>query len=428
MQHELKRTEKSTVEVTITVPPADYKKNMETAAVRLSERAAIKGFRPGKAPYELVKQEMGEIRILEEAMQSIVETNFFKVVAEEKLDTIGMPQITLEKFAPGNDLVFKATAALLPKVTLPNLATIKVESKPVTVGKEQIDETMNNLRKMQGKEVIKTGAATKDDKVVVNMEMFIDKVPVEGGQAPNHQVYLSEPHYIPGFAEELVGLKKDDAKEFSLKFPKEHYQKHLAGKNVDFAVKVNEVYELSYPEINDEFAKALGQKSLEKMVELLTANLTKEGQRKEDERFEIALLEQLIEKSTFEVIPDVLIDAEKNKMFYELKHNLEEQGIPVEKYLADLKKTEAEILADFTAQADKRAKAALISRQLALDNNIKVEPDEINTELAAIRAAYPNNPQVEENLKRQEVIHTIATTLQNKKVIQWAKQRVTQNV
>ena len=111
-------------------------------------------------------------------------------------------------------------------------------------------------------------------------------------------------------------------------------------------------------------------------------------------------------------------------MFYELKHNLEEQGIPVEKYLADLKKTEAEILADFTSQAEKRAKAALISRQLALDNDIKVEPDEINNELASIRAAYPNNPQVEENLRREEVIQTIATTLQNKKVLQWVKQKV----
>ncbi len=424
MSYELKKTDKSTAELTITVAPADYKKNMEAAAVRMSERAAIKGFRPGKAPYDLVKQEMGEVRILEEAMQSIVESNFFKAVSEEKLDTIGMPQISLQKFAPGNELVFTASVALLPKVTIPDLATIKVESKPVAIEKKQVDETMENLRRMQGKEVVKSGIATKEDKVVVNMDMFIDKVPMEGGQAPNHQVYLSEPHYIPGFAEELVGLKKDDTKEFTLKFPKEHYQKHFAGKDVDFKIKVNEVYELTYPELNDDFAKALGQKSLETMVELLTANLTKEGQRKEDERFEIALLEQLIEKSSFEVIPEVLIDAEKNKMFYELKHNLDEQGIPVEKYLADMKKTEAEILADFTAQADKRAKAALISRQIALQNNIKIEPEEMNTELAAIRAAYPNNPQVEENLKRQEVVQTIATTLQNKKVIQWVKEQI----
>jgi trigger factor len=424
MKYDLKKTDKSTAEVTITVEPADYQKNMEAAAVRLSERAAIKGFRPGKAPYDLVKQEMGEIRILEEAMQSIVESNFFKVVSEEKIDTIGMPQITLEKFAPGNDLVFKASVALLPKVTLPKLSDIKVESKAVEVSKQQIDETMENLRKMQGKEVIKSGAATKEDKVVVNMDMFIDKVGVEGGQAPNHQVYLSEPHYIPGFAEQLVGLKKDDTKEFTLKFPKEHYQKHLAGKDVDFKIKVNEVYKLSYPELNDDFAKSLGQKSLDKMVELLTANLSREGQRKEDERFEIALLEQLIEKSTFEAIPEVLIDAEKNKMFYELKHNLEEQGIPVEKYLADLKKTEAEILADFSSQAEKRSKAALISRQIAVENNIKVDKDELNKEFEAIRAAYPGNPTVEENLKRPEVIQTIQNTLQNKKVIQWVKEQI----
>jgi trigger factor len=424
MKYEKKELGKSKIELAITVEVPDYKKNMEQAAVRLSERAAIHGFRPGKAPYNMVKEQLGEIRILEEAMQSIVEHAFYQIVRDEKLETIGMPQISLQKFAPGNDLVFKAEIALLPKVTLPDLATIKVEKKEVSVSEEQKNEVLENLRKMQRKEVVKDGESTKEDKLVIELNMFIDKVAVEGGFAKNHQVYLSEPHYIPGLAEKLVGLKKGDEKEFSLKFPKEHYQKHLAGKEVDFKIKVNEVFGLEYPELDDEFAKSLGQQSLQKLSELLTANVLKEEERKEEQRVEIAILDQIIEKSTFDEIPDVLIDAEKNKMFYELKNSLEEQGVSIEQYLKDLKKTQEEIYKDFAEQATKRSKAALVSRSLAKENNIKVEPKELEAEITLIKTSYPDNETIQENLKRPEVIDTIAVTIQNKKVLTWLKEKV----
>ncbi len=424
MQHSVKQLGKSSVEITITVPPADYQKNLEAAAGRLSERAAMKGFRPGKAPYDIVKQQLGEVKILQEAMQSIVEQNFFAAVTAEKIETLGGPEISLQKFAPNNDLVFSAKVALLPAVKVADLKSIKVEKKPVTVEKKQIDDTLDNLRKMQPKEILKTGAATPTDKVVVGLEMFLDKVPVDGGQAKNHQVYLSEPHYIPGFAEKLIGLKKDDTKEFNLKFPKEHYQKHLAGKDIDFKVKVNDVYEVTYPKLNDDFAKSLGQKSLADLTTILSTNLTTEAERKEDQRVEADLLEQLIEKSTFAELPEVLIDSEKQKMFYELKHSLDEQGVTIEQYLKDLKKTEAEIFADFSDQALKRGKAALLSRTIAKDNNLSVTQAEMNEEVKLIKATYPNNDTVDQNLQRPEVLDTIRTTLLNKKVLGWLKEQI----
>ncbi|NQU83267.1 MAG: trigger factor [Parcubacteria group bacterium] len=267
MQYTTKSLEKSQVELTITVTSDDYQDDVQKAAVRISERAAIKGFRPGKAPYDIVKQEVGELKIMEEAMQTIVESNFTQAVKKEKLQTIGMPQITIEKIAPGNDFIFKAVVALMPEIKLGNIEKIKVEKKEQKVDAKKIDEVISNLQKMQTKEVLKNGIADKKDKATIDMEMFINKVPVEGGQAKDHAVYLGEDHYIPGLNEEVVGLKKDDTKEFTLKFPKEHYQKHLAGKNVDFKIKVNEIYELQHPELDDDFAKALGLDSMDKLRE-----------------------------------------------------------------------------------------------------------------------------------------------------------------
>ncbi len=424
MTHELKKLNDSEVEFTITVPTNEYKTNLDAAANRLSERAAIKGFRPGKAPYEIVKQQLGEVRILEEAMQSIVEHNFFLAVQSEKLETIGMPQITLQKFAPGNDLVFTAQVALLPKVKLADIKKIKVSKKEVKVTDERLNETLDSLRKMRPQETLKESASTKEDKLVVDLNMFIDHVAIEGGFAKNHQVYLSEPHYIPGLAEELVGLKTGDEKKFTLKFPTEHYQKMLAGKDVDFEVKVNQVFSLQYSELNEEFAKTLGQESVEKLKEILMSNLQKEDERKEDQRFEAEMLEAMIDQSEFETLPKVLIDAEKRKMFYELKSNLENQGISMEQYLQDLKKTEEEIFNDFATQAEKRAKAALISRQIALEQGIKVEKTDMDTEIELIKQNYQNDPKVLENLKRPEVIDTIASTIQNRKVVEWLKKQV----
>ena len=342
MKQILKQLPKSQVELEITVVPADYIKEMEAAAGRLSQRAAIHGFRPGKAPYETVKQQVGEIRIIEEAMQSIVERNFFLAAKEAALDTVGMPQITITKIAPGNDLAFTATVALLPKIKLGDLATVKVKHQAKEITDEEVDKTLNDLKKMQTREILKSGPATKEDKMVINLEMFLDKVPVEGGQAPNHQVYLGEPHYIPGLAEQLIGLQKDETKEFTLPFPKDHYQKHLAGKDVNLKIKVNEVFELQYAELDDAFAKNLGQESLEKLKDLLLANLSAEAEKKEDQRVEIAILDQLIEQSTFGELPEILVDSEKRKMFYELKHDLDKHGVTIDQYLQDIKKTEKE--------------------------------------------------------------------------------------
>jgi len=424
MNYTSKKLEKSQYELVITVNPADYAHALEHAAEHISARAAIKGFRPGKAPYDIVKQQVGEIKIMEEALEHIVQENFYEAVQKEKLETIGMPQITIEKMAPGNDIIFKAVAAILPAVKLADTAKIKVEQKKPTIEKKQVDEVVENLQKMQAKEVVKSGKSTNKDKVVVDLEMFIDKVPMEGGQAKDHQVYLSEDHYIPGFAEKLVGLEKDQTHEFSIKFPKEHYQKQFAGKNVDMKVKVKEVYELQQPELNEEFAKKLGQESMTKLRELLENNLLQEAEHKESQRIEVEILDKMIENSQFEEIPDILINGEKKKMFYELKHNLDTQGIEMEQYLKDLKKTEEQIFTDFTEQAVKRAKAALISRQIAIDNKIDVSKEEMDKEIEIIRSMYKGEKNVEENLKRPEVLETIATTLQNRKVLQWLKDTI----
>ena len=425
MPYTTKKLPQSQVEFVITVKPGEYQKHLDLAADRISTRTAIKGFRKGKAPYDLVKQQVGEMAILQEALESVVKESFYTAIMEEKLETIGMPEINVEKMAPGNDIEYKAIVALMPNVELPNLDSIDVKHKEAKVDDKKVTETLDAVRGMHATETIKSGAAEGTDKLVLDMDMFLDKVPVEGGQAKSHQVYLSEKHYIPGFNEHVVGLKKDEEKEFSLEFPKEHFQKHLAGKKVDFKVKVKEVYERQLPELSDDLAKKLGQESVEKLKEIVHSNLLSEARQKAAQKVEIEILNQLIEKSKIDEIPEVLVNAERQKIFHELQRALERAGVPIQKYLEDLKKTEEDLFNDFKEQATKRAQTALISRQVALDNEIVVTDEETEAEMNMMKEMYKDNEEYMENLKRPEVKDSIATAMQNKKVMKFLKAKIT---
>ncbi len=425
MDYTTKKLPKSQIEIKIIVKPNEYQTHLQKAAQRISKRTAIKGFRPGKATYDAVKNVVGEINILNEALQDILQDFFFQTISKEKLATIGMPNIKIDKMAPNNDLEFTATVAILPKIKLANLKDIKVKKTIKKITDEDVDKAIQDLTKMQTKEKAKNGPATKKDKIVIDMELYVNKVLVEGGTAKGYQIYLNEENnYIPGFTKELIGLKKGDKKEFTLKFPKTYFEKSLAGKEGTFKIEVKEVYSLEHPKADDNFAKTLGQKDLKGLKELMKKNLTQEEEKRADQNAEIEIFEKLIAKSEFDEIPEVLIDSERQRMFYELKQDIEKHGLSIEEYLANLKKTEEQIRQDFTEQATKRAKSSLITRQLAIENKIEVTDKELEDEINLMKAFYKNQPEYINNLKKPEVRDSLRNMLTNRKVVKWLKQQV----
>jgi trigger factor len=424
MNYTTKKQDGGRMLFTITVTPNEYEADLKKAASRIANKTTIKGFRKGTAPFDIVKRDIGEMAILQEALQGIVSSTVVEAIEAEHIDTVGAPEITIEKMAPGNDLVFTAMIALLPEVTLPDIKKIKVTKKEATIDESKFQETLDALRGMHAEEKEKDGPATGTDKLLLDMNMSIDGVPVDGGQAKDHQVYLSENHYIPGFNEQVAGLRTGEQKSFTLDFPEEHYQKHLAGKKVDVDVTVTQVFERILPEITDEFAKKLGQESAAELTSIIKKNMESEAEQKAHQSFEIELLDTLIEKSKFTDIPQILIDSEKQKIFYELTRDLERHGITTEQYLADLKKTESELLEDFSEQAEKRAKAALISRTLAKQEALVATEEEIEKEIEQLRAMYSTNEETLQALERTEVRDTIAVQIQNRKVMEWLQEQV----
>ncbi|MEK7665392.1 MAG: trigger factor [Patescibacteria group bacterium] len=408
------------VKLTITVSAEEMSPDLVRATERLSEHVQIPGFRSGHATYEAVKSHVGEMKILEEALEEIVRKTLVEATDSEKIETVGSPSINVEKMAPDNDLVYTAELALMPVVEkLADYKTLSVKAKDASVKDEDIDKTLVELQKMRRVEV-RSGAdatATKEDKTVIDLVMKKNGVVVEGGTAKNYQVYLSEPHYISGFADELLGMKEAGTKIFTIPFPKEHYQKHLAGENVEFEVTLNELYHLELPVLDDVFATMLGQKNLDSLKTVLRANMTDEKSREEALRQEREMLSLIANRSRFSEMPDLLVNQEVNKMVQELEHAIEEKGGKFDDYLSSIKKTLAQLKLDITPQAIERIKVTLVIRELGKQMELGVSEQEMDTALDELVAQYPDK-ESKDRIYSVEYREYIKIAQRNKKVVE----------
>lgn len=411
---------KHAVKLTITVSADEMRPELERAAKRVSEQVQIPGFRPGHASYDAVKTQVGEMKILEGALEEIVRQTLVEATQSENIETVGSPSINVEKMAPGNELVYTAELALMPVVEkLADYVNLSVKAKEANVKDEDVQKTLAELQKTQRKEVREQGQTetTKDHKAVIDLTMKKNGVIVEGGTAKKYQVYLAEPHYIPGFVNELVGMKEQETKTFTLPFPKEHYQKHLAGANVDFEVTLSELYHLESPALDDTLASSLGEKSFEDLKALLRANMVEEKKHEEALRQEREMLSLIARESRFSEMPDLLVNQEVNKMMHELEQAIEEKGGKFDDYLQSIKKTLAQLKLEITPQAIERIKVTLIIRELGKQMELVVSGQEIDAALDELAAQYPDK-ESKDRIYSAEYREYMEIAQRNKKVVE----------
>lgn len=418
MQTDITSLPKSQRKLTITLAPEEYARDLERAAQEMEKAKPMPGFRPGKTPYSILKLHFGEGAILEQALQKIVARTYVSAVKEKQLKTVGPPEITPKTVAPGNPLVYDAVVSILPAVTLPDLAKIEVARKEKQIGEKEVDETLAELQKMRASEVI-TGQPVGDtDKVIIDMDILHAGVPLEGGQAKDHAVYMDEAYYIPGLKEQITGIKKGEIKEFDLPFPDAHYNKQLAGRNAHFKITVKDVFSRTLPALDDAFALGLGQKTMADLRALILKNMTLEAARKADERATGEMLEKLTDATVFDELPETLLDAEKERMIAELQGELTERGTNLDDYLTHLKKTAQELADGMTDKAVRRVKQQLLLREFVAYEGITVSEQEFDEELKKVRAAYKENEQIDERLADSEIREFIRSNLAQRKAIE----------
>lgn len=413
--------------LTISIPAEELAPYAERASTELQRGQPIPGFRPGKATLASARQAYGEMRLLERALSLAIPTAFASVVKQERFMTIGPPEVEVTRLVPAQPIEFTARVAVLPPVTLGRYKTIKETRQPVNVTDEEVDEVIENLLTLRAKPIRSDTAATAHDRVIVDLMMSRGGVPVEGGQTRGHAIDLFKPYTIPGFLEALTGLTANDRKEFSLPFPKDHYDRHLAGQDVDFTVTVRGVYTFDRPALDDRFAASLGRfATVDDLKTQIRQNLMGMREAEEEARVERAIVERLIAESTCGEIPEILMASELWQMLAKQKSATELEGGIWTDYLAHLKKTPEELAKDWAPEAAKRIQAALLVRAVAEAEGIVVAPHEVTAEQTATLAHYPDDPETQAKIKSDEYAENLRHALLTKKVMEFLKRMATQ--
>ncbi|MBU1118527.1 trigger factor [Patescibacteria group bacterium] len=423
----VKKTEKSPteVELEIEVSPEEMEKYLDMAAKTLSNKVKIEGFRAGKVPRNILEMKVGKAALFDEAVNIALPKTYTQAVIDNNLEPVGDPEISPKKAAVGNPFIYVATVTILPSFTLPDLSKISVKKKEkVTVSKKDVEKTLHTLAEQRAKTTAVDRASKKGDEIVIDFKIYRDKVQIENGDYKDFPATIGDSKFIPGFEDKVVGLKKGDKKEFDLTFPKDYYEKILAGKKATFKVTVKDVKEKELPTIDDAFAQSLGGlkdlKDLEKKIE---ENLTVEAEKKENERQEKEILEKVNEKITVD-LPKKLVAGEQEQLLREFQQMVERQGGAFDEYLESIKKTKEQLLKEFTKSAEERVKTALMLREVAKKEKLTITEEEVEKEREIHKMQYQQNPELKERVESDDYTAYLRNMLMNKKVVGFLKEKV----
>ncbi|MDO8240647.1 MAG: trigger factor [Candidatus Moranbacteria bacterium] len=419
----IKKLPKSQVEFEVTIAWSDWEKYLDKAAAEVSEEIKIAGFRPGKAPRKIVEQKVGVGVLLNNAAEKAVQKSYVDFIVKEKLDVIGAPAVEIEEIATGKDLVFKVKVAVVPTAELKEdykkaIKKINAEfaEKKTDATEEEIAKELEHIANSRVKLVTVAREIAKDDSTEIDFTVLVDGVPIEGGTSKKHPLVIGKGVFIPGFEENLIGMKEGEEKEFELKFPAEYHKKDLAGKMATFKVKVGIVQARQTPEINDEFAKSLGDfENLDALKKNLKEGIEEENAHKTSEEKRTQFLEKIVDSLKVE-LPEIMIQEETQKMLLEFDQQTQSMGMNIDQYLAQLKKEKKDLEKDWAPQAEKRVKSALALREIVKMEEIKVDAAEIEVEMNKTVQYYKNVKDFDKNIDMERLYSYTKGILENEEV------------
>lgn len=425
MQVNKKELENSQVEFTMEFTVEEVSEYLAKAAEKISEGLKIEGFRPGKAPLEIVKQKVGEMSVWEEAARILIGKKVDGVLTEQLIgkQTVGGPRVDITKLAPGNPVECKVVISILPEVALGKYKDLNIKLLEAKVDEKELEKTIKDLAEMRTKEFLADAGhkAALGDKVLLDIEIFLDKVPVEGGASKGVAVILGKDYLVPGFDDQILSIEKGGEREFSIHYPENHHQKNLAGKLVAFKIKAKEIYRREIPEVTDEFAVSFNFKSLLEMKEAISKNIISETEYKNGQKAEIEMLEKIVDGSKIGDLPETLVAHESEGMMEEMKHGLEHQGMNFDDYLQHTGKTENEIMLDLLPGAVKRVKIAMVLREVSVIEKVEATESEVDTKVADLKVHYSKDAEALKTIETQSYRRYLRNAIVHEKTLSLLK-------
>ena len=376
MKHNLKKSNKNQAELLVELLKDDLKMYLDRAEIELGRGFQVDGFRKGKVPNDMVRKNIDSKYILELALDLALKDSLAQVIDKEGLDVLNVSDLIVKENT-ADKLVYTVALILFPEVNIKDLANLKVAKREVKVEQKDIDETLETIKASRAVFSDKEGLAEKGDRVEVDFEVKQDGQILEGGISKNHPLIIGGKNFIPGFEEELVGMKIDGEKTFSLVAPEDYYMKVIAGKKLDFVVRVNSIKSVRLPEVDDSFAQSLGKfESKSHLLENIKEGITEEKRMKEKQRLRLEILGQIISKSDIG-IPGQLVEQQLDTMIKNFDQDLHANEMEIGLYLARVGKTQDDLKREWRPEAEKQVKIAMIIHKVAKEQNIKVPQEEV---------------------------------------------------
>lgn len=419
MSVKIEKTDKNNeLKLEFTIEAAKFDEGMKKVYAKTAKYFNIPGFRKGKAPMSMIEKTYGSEIFYEDTFNEVVPEVYEKELKENNIEAVSRPDMDVKQIGKGQDLIFSAVVQIKPEVKLGKYKGIELKKVEYNVSDKDIDHELGHMAERNARlVVVEDRAVEKDDITVIDFEGFVDGVAFEGGKAENHELTIGSNTFIPGFEDQIIGMKTGEEKEINVKFPEEYFSKDLAGKDATFKVKLHEIKKKELPELNDDFAKDTSEfETLKELKASIKEKLEEENKNKAKYETEDAAIKAVTDNVELE-IPSGMIETEIDNMVKDMDARLSYQGMKLDQYLQMIGKTMEDFRKECEEEAEKSVKTRLVLEAIIKEEKIEPSIDEVEAKIKEMAEMYGKK---EDELKQNEQFKKyIEDSLKNQKVVEF---------
>lgn len=418
------KTENNQGVLEIEVDAAEVSKALDQAFKKVVAKVNVPGFRKGKVPRPIFENRFGVESLYNDALDILLPDAYEKAIAETGIEPVDRPEIDIVQLEKGKPFIFKATVTVKPEVELGEYTNLEIPAKDFTVADEAIEEELKSLQNRHAElEVIEDGEVQQGDTAVIDFEGFLDGVAFPGGKGEKHSLEIGSGSFIPGFEDQVIGMKKGEEKDIVVTFPENYHSEELAGKETTFKVLVHEIKRKNLPELNDDFAKDVDFETLDELKADIKSKLDEKAQMDQENYKKDSAIQIATENATVE-IPEAMVDTELERMFKEFEQQLSYSGMNLELYYQFTGTDEDALREQFKNDAKIRVKTNLVLEAIAKKEQIEVTDEEVDVEITRLADMYQRSVDEIRNIftSREDGLAGLKADIQIRKTIDFLAQ------
>lgn len=394
METNFEKTGATTGRLEFTIDQETVQKGLDKTFKKVQKNLNVPGFRKGRVPRRIFNQMYGEAALYEDTLNDLLPAAYSKAVQEADIEPVAQPNIDIKSVEKNQDWELIAEVTLKPEVELGQYKEIEVTKQDRNVSEEDVDAALDRRRESLAELTIKEDAAEEGDTVVIDYEGFVGDEAFEGGKGENHSLVLGSNSFIPGFEDQLVGVKAGDEKDVTVTFPEEYHSDELAGKEAVFKVKVHEVKVKELPELDDEFVKDLDEdvETVDELKEKIRKDLEESKTTAADDARDDEAIRKAVENAKIEEIPHEMSHEEVHRQMDMFLNNLKQQGISPEMYYQMTNSTEEDLHKQFEGDAEFNVRTNLVLEAIVAAENLDATEEDMEKEISDLAKQY-NMPE-----------------------------------